>query len=177
MENISTCPLCGSGDVLQMFDMPDYSENTTEKPFSLSQCKCCTLIFLSKRPFERDAYNYYPDSYQPFVGNYRPLVKKYIEIRTKREIALFHSYARIINNVLDIGCASGEYLANLKKYGNYSKCVGLEIDAVAAESGRKRFGLHIIQGTLESASFPDESFDLITMNHVIEHVYSPRDTV
>jgi len=49
---------------------------------------------------------------------------------------------------------------------------GVDVDPQAVAVCRAR-GLSVFLGTLEEASFPDGSFDVITMNHAIEHVPDP----
>jgi len=41
----------------------------------------------------------------------------------------------------------------------------------------KKHGLNVVKGTLEEAHYPDNYFDVITMNHVFEHVYNSSDTM
>ncbi|WP_353686677.1 class I SAM-dependent methyltransferase [Thermodesulfovibrio sp. 3462-1] len=53
------------------------------------------------------------------------------------------------------------------------KVVGVDPDSKAVQIAREEFDLEVFQGTLEEAKFPDNSFDVITMNHVIEHVPDP----
>ena len=43
-----------------------------------------------------------------------------------------------------------------------------------ADYARASFGLKIITGTIETASLPDESFDVIIATHLIEHLNDPR---
>jgi SAM-dependent methyltransferase len=51
--------------------------------------------------------------------------------------------------------------------------VGVEPDEEAVEVARQHYGLEVHQGTLERASVPRNSFDAVTLNHVIEHVHDP----
>ena len=50
---------------------------------------------------------------------------------------------------------------------------GVEVSAPQASYGEARFGLGIHVGTLESAAFPDASFDLVHASHLIEHLCDP----
>jgi len=50
---------------------------------------------------------------------------------------------------------------------------GIEPDWEAVTVAHDKFGLEVVQGSLEEARFPDGHFDAITMNHVIEHVPNP----
>lgn len=55
--------------------------------------------------------------------------------------------------------------------------IGVEPDGQAVKVAQERFGLSVHEGTLEEVGFPDDNFDAITMNHVIEHVWDPIDTL
>jgi SAM-dependent methyltransferase len=50
---------------------------------------------------------------------------------------------------------------------------GVETDPVAARTARDR-GFAVHAGDLATAPFPDSSFDLVLLMHVIEHVTDPR---
>ena len=51
---------------------------------------------------------------------------------------------------------------------------GVEPSPVLGELAREKFGLKVKTGALESAAFPDESFDVITLLDVIEHLHDVR---
>ncbi len=73
--------------------------------------------------------------------------------------------------LLDIGCGNGDFLARMHTLG--WQTVGLEPDAQAAAIAGRRPGLEIYQGTTDHIQFPANSFDAITLSHVIEHVPNP----
>ena len=75
--------------------------------------------------------------------------------------------------VLDIGCGNGAILARLSSLG--WDAVGYEMDPIAARFARENFGLDVREGELEKADFVHESFDVVILSHVIEHVHSPVD--
>jgi 2-polyprenyl-3-methyl-5-hydroxy-6-metoxy-1,4-benzoquinol methylase len=73
--------------------------------------------------------------------------------------------------LLDVGCGNGVFLARMKSLG--WEAVGVELDEKAANVAKTELDLDVFIGTLEAAGFADESFDVITLNHVIEHVGDP----
>ncbi len=73
--------------------------------------------------------------------------------------------------LLDVGCGNGKFLVQMRELG--WEVMGVEPDPEAVRIARDRFGLEVVQGTLEEAEFPNDSFDAITMNHVIEHALDP----
>lgn len=73
--------------------------------------------------------------------------------------------------LLDVGCGDGEALEILHGLGWQAE--GVEFDASAVTAARQR-GLQVWHGGLDSAAFPDKSFDVVTSSHVIEHVHSPQ---
>lgn len=73
--------------------------------------------------------------------------------------------------LLDVGCGKGDLLVRLLHQGWTVE--GLEVDAEAAANARMNHGLKVHLGALEKHRFPDDVFDAVTMNHVIEHVHDP----
>jgi 2-polyprenyl-3-methyl-5-hydroxy-6-metoxy-1,4-benzoquinol methylase len=76
---------------------------------------------------------------------------------------------------LDIGCGNGTTLRCLKWLGWQG--VGLEFDESAGETSRRVSGCEVRVGTLDAAGFSDGEFDLIHMNHVVEHLPDLRKTL
>lgn len=75
--------------------------------------------------------------------------------------------AKLCGRVLDVGCGSGEWLSYMRNFGVEAE--GLEIDERAVNVAHSR-GLTVHLGTLDRIAFPENSFDTVTMGHVIEHV-------
>jgi 2-polyprenyl-3-methyl-5-hydroxy-6-metoxy-1,4-benzoquinol methylase len=78
------------------------------------------------------------------------------------------------NQLLDVGCGNGDFLIRAKHAG-WDVC-GIDFDAKALDLASNR-GINAFCGTLENADIPEESFDVITMSHVIEHSHDPLGTL
>jgi ubiquinone/menaquinone biosynthesis C-methylase UbiE len=80
-------------------------------------------------------------------------------------------------NLLDVGCGNGIFLHRMHNL-DWS-VTGIDFDAKAIEYAKKMHGgdLTFINTDLSSARFADNSFDAVTMSHVIEHVPDPVGTL
>lgn len=76
--------------------------------------------------------------------------------------------------LLDVGCGNGGFLA-LAKQGGW-QVEGVDFDADAVKTARAR-GLNVRHGGIEILVDCEASFDVITICHVIEHVYDPVGTL
>lgn len=74
--------------------------------------------------------------------------------------------------LLDVGCSSGAFLLNAKRFG--FKVEGVE-PAVKAAQTANGLNLKVHSGYLEAINFPDNTFDCITLFEVIEHLINPSD--
>ncbi len=54
---------------------------------------------------------------------------------------------------------------------------GVETSATQVAFARTRYGLKIFEGELSQARFMDQSFDVITAWHVLEHIQNPRELI
>ncbi|MGH7165383.1 MAG: class I SAM-dependent methyltransferase [Nitrospiraceae bacterium] len=73
--------------------------------------------------------------------------------------------------LLDVGCGAGTYLSRVRELG--WEVVGVELSPQAAQAAREAYGVAVHVGTLEEVKFPDGSFAVVTMTHLIEHVPDP----
>ena len=73
--------------------------------------------------------------------------------------------------MVDIGCGEGLFLQEAKNYVN--TVYGIEPTKSYAAYAKEKMNLDILQGTLENLEYPDNSFDIVTMFHVLEHLSSP----
>jgi 2-polyprenyl-3-methyl-5-hydroxy-6-metoxy-1,4-benzoquinol methylase len=81
---------------------------------------------------------------------------------------------RIGQRILDVGCGNGLFLLDMRSAG--WNIQGVDPDPAAVAAARAA-GVPAEEGALENASFPPESFDAVTLNHVIEHLPDPRRTL
>ena len=76
--------------------------------------------------------------------------------------------------LLDVGCGNGRFLALVRALG--WQAAGVEPDPRSAAVARRVSGADV-HASLAEGGFPAESFDVITMNHVLEHVADPVATL
>lgn len=76
--------------------------------------------------------------------------------------------------LLDVGCGNGSLIDRARTWG--WEATGVEPDPVSSDLARRR-GFEVVSGSIEDACFPDSSFDVVTMSHVVEHLPDPRKTL
>jgi SAM-dependent methyltransferase len=171
IENIvlSKCPWCDSPDIRQGSKIHDYF--LTGEEFSLFSCKSCGLVFTNPRPkLENLGLYYQSDKYYSHTSSQGGIIPfiyrkvKEINLKTKFKQVTAGS---VINKVLDIGCGTGDFLNVCKKSG--IEIFGIEPDSKARYLAKEILKVEILHPD-QSEKIPDESFDLITMWHVLEHV-------
>ena len=166
------CQLCSSNTVYKKFSL---------KQFDVLQCKDCNLVFLSQIPTETSLKNLYSSDY--YLGReeyyFNNLITNPERGKVTENIESFsaglkklNSFKREKGRLLDVGCGLGIFLSMAKMDG-WETC-GVDISAYAARYAREKFGLEVYSnGRLEEASFPSESFDVITLWDSLEHFSDP----
>jgi SAM-dependent methyltransferase len=76
--------------------------------------------------------------------------------------------------LLDVGFGSGQWLLSMRKRG--WQVDGVDFDQQAVQAATK-LGLAVRCGSLEQQNFPKQTFDAVTMSHVIEHLPDPVRTL
>ncbi len=76
--------------------------------------------------------------------------------------------------LLDIGCGNGDFLHLIRQAGWNVSGIDPDPQAVAA---CQSVGLDVRQGFVEDGLFEPNTFDAVTMSHVIEHLHQPTQTL
>jgi ubiquinone/menaquinone biosynthesis C-methylase UbiE len=74
--------------------------------------------------------------------------------------------------LLDVGCGEGLFLKLAQKIG--WQVSGTEVSSYASKFASNILGAEIFCGQLHQRHFADNSFDVVTMWHVLEHVKDPK---
>lgn len=170
--DVVSCNSCGCGETLRLARFPLEQEH--EESY-LVRCPQCSLVYLNPRPAKDRIGYYYPATYQSDMlrllakGKTSRAARLGFEMVRRRRTPVLKDGGR----VLDVGCSNGAYLNALREQG--WEVEGIELDSEAAEYARSSRGLTVHQGDAESvlARIPGEQFDVVTMWHLLEHLFDP----
>lgn len=194
-SSAAVCPVCKANGCFAyagrdlLFDHP--------QTYEYYQCKRCAAVFQHPMPGSDTIASFYPDDYGVYKREEKlkgpsDLKKAVLRYRygyhhlqstfVLRLLAPLVSVFFYKHNVpyrpdgraLDVGCASGHFLRSLQMLG--WRCEGVEFNQTAVEICRSQ-GFTVHHGDLESARLDNDSFDLITVRHVIEHIPDPDSLV
>lgn len=143
------------------------------------KCQNCDLIFRSPLPKETEIKKFYNKD-KILVNKYFEGLKKDYDLKNPA-IKLYQNELDKLSKVmkpgrlLDIGCAYGAFLDLARKY-NW-QVSGVEVSEKSSKYAKKTFNLPIYNGTLERAKFASNTYNLVTMWDLIEHLTDPLSTL
>lgn len=77
--------------------------------------------------------------------------------------------------LLEVGCACGFLLVAARDLGFLVE--GVEMSRWASEQARREYGLDVKTGRLEQLDLADNTYDVVVLADVIEHLTDPRGTI
>lgn len=167
--NTYKCPWCNSEKTQIHLWLKD--EFLTNEEFEIYECHQCGLLFTEPRPSKEKIGEYYKsEEYYSHKENKKGFIPKIYEF--VKSINLKHKYklatnGKNIGKLLDIGCGVGDFIHTAEQ--QRWNCKGIEPSEEAKEIARKRIKAEILS-SVELDQIPNETFDVITMWHVLEHV-------
>lgn len=186
---VQSCYVCGSPGTLIYGELTD-SFFSAPGVWSFRKCakEECGLIWLDPVPLEEDLHLAYEEYYTHGVtqrsvlhgiastayglGTGALLSLLGIPQERRRSQRMFVS-ERGPGSLLDVGCGSGVLLARMQKRG--WKVTGIDVDPAAVETAKQKYGVDAHAGVPADLVAKGRTFDIITSDHVIEHVVDPID--
>lgn len=167
MRDAWCCDICNGKMSIFCEDCSDFEYGVVFEGH-IRQCDKCGTMAISPIPSTEQIYDFYPSSYanyaikQSAFRSFLDYVYDFFTLKNIRKIAKKGS------KILDVGCGNGKYLDTLLKNGY--KTFGTELTADASKINNNHV---IFTGDLSTIDFEGVKFDLIRMNHIIEHVQDP----
>jgi SAM-dependent methyltransferase len=206
-ETVESCPNCGATELRFWRKAYDRLHRVSKQEFVYSKCSRCDVAFLSLRPFEQDAYKFYPVDYGPYqpeaaaasstdtpqtsapkpvaqwlrkallnvVHGLNKAAIRFSPDTLGEEIQKLYRPQREGARLLDFGCGTDTFLNHARGQG--WETLGMDVSPQTIEQVRRSGHQGFIISPTVWAEIADESIDLVRMNHVLEHLYHPEQTL
>lgn len=162
---IRKCPIClnDHGEVLHHQSFADLDVYELPKEYDIVCCEKCGFVFADTSAIQQDYSKYY-QQFSKYEAGGTP------KWNAEKMEPILKFLPDKNSSILDIGCANGELLVELKKLG-YKNLTGLDPAKTCVQNAINN-GIDTIEGELFSINsvIPDKKFDCVIFSHVLEHI-------
>jgi 2-polyprenyl-3-methyl-5-hydroxy-6-metoxy-1,4-benzoquinol methylase len=163
------CPLCRGDSYTQLF---------TKKGFDFVRCNVCSFVYVNPQLIEEKIIEAYTEGYNAKSSRIWKDVlvdSRQFEFNTVNFGFLISKTKEVVRSgkLLDVGCSIGHFLDLARKSG--FEVEGMELEPKAIEYARRHYNVLIHEKKLEDARFPSESYDVVSLLGLIEHLPQPRE--
>lgn len=166
------CPVCGEETFSDFLTCNDFF--VSNENFTIKECNFCKFKITENiededsigKYYQSEDYISHSNTSKGFVNSVYHRVRKYM-LGQKRKIVERSTGIRN-GHILDVGTGTGFYLNEMSKNG--WQITGTEKSSEARKFTKEEFGLDILP-TEELFRLKENSFDAITLWHVLEHIH------
>jgi SAM-dependent methyltransferase len=178
MIHHDTCPVCSGKELSDFLSCRDHL--ISKETFVVCKCNKCGFVFTQDHPDESEAGKYYEsedyishsDTKRNITDLAYQLIRRLMMNRKKRLVQGITGLSS--GTILDIGCGTGHFLNSMKLAGWDIK--GIEINEKARIYAESRFRIPVL--TPEKIwTLSAGTYDCITLWHVLEHFYEPKEVM
>lgn len=174
---IKACPLCDGTHLERSLTCVDHY--VSGEMYHLCRCRDCGFLFTQDAPVESEIGRYYdtPDYISHTDTKKGVMNSVYHRVRNymlKRKAGLvMHEAHRKTGHLLDIGTGTGYFADTMRRHGWQVEAI--EKSPQARAFAKEHFNLDIKPHTALKGLMPN-SFDVITLWHVMEHLEPLNET-
>jgi 2-polyprenyl-3-methyl-5-hydroxy-6-metoxy-1,4-benzoquinol methylase len=160
------CPACEVGATIPVY--PGANDVVARDP--LVACAGCGLVFQERAPAHEALDAAQAEAYGEPTRRFAGPVEAGVRLFRSARVRLAMRLAPTGSRVLDVGCGRGLFLRMLRERGY--RVHGTELSAATAAQAYD--DVPVEPGEMFEGQFPDDSFDLVSIWHVLEHLPRPR---
>jgi SAM-dependent methyltransferase len=143
--------------------------------FAIVRCAACGLEFVDRIPTPDELAGIYGKEFFAVGRKFADEVEGVGMMNARHRIAQLLELPGVgRDHWLDVGCATGDFLAAAQ--GTIRETTGVELSGFAAERARAR-GLRVVTGDFAGVELPAAASDVVSMWDYIEHVPDPRGSL
>lgn len=160
------CPLCGQDKSKEIF---------RKQGFRFVECGC-GLVYVNPQVNKEKITDYYKNGKSIDLWMDVLTSKPEMENNTRKfneELDIIEKIKPSKGKMLEVGCSIGLLLKLAEERG--WEAIGLELNGRASEYARKEYGLNILEKKIEDCGFENETFDVIAMYGILEHLKNPKE--
>ncbi|MEP7165965.1 MAG: class I SAM-dependent methyltransferase [Ferruginibacter sp.] len=178
MIHYSQCPVCKSASIQTVLSAKDHT--VSKELFAIWHCKDCTARFTQDVPGQESIGAYYvSENYISHSDTQKGLINRLYHLVRKRTLAsklgmIKKETGKGSGNILDVGCGTGAFLSTMQQAG--WKTTGLEPDETARAKAKVLYNIEALPSN-EIFHLSHNSYDAITLWHVLEHVHQLHEYV
>ena len=162
------CKACLSNEYEIFIDCPKDREYFSNRLKNAKILKCLNCKSYSQFPWPetKELNSLYCNDYQNYVSSKIPFLSFFIKNYTKLNAQKFIKIYGKSNKILDFGCGQGEFLKSLAEKGVKNLC-GFDFVEYPENNDLREINFFY---SLEDLKSHNKKFDIIRLNHVIEHL-------
>jgi 2-polyprenyl-3-methyl-5-hydroxy-6-metoxy-1,4-benzoquinol methylase len=169
MESLTPCPFCESTKAQVSFRDHGYDK----KDYAILKCKECGFQYINPLPNDE----YLGELYSQYYGS--ALNQRQMATQLTYRLPVFEALCDLVEDkkiagsrLLDIGCGNGDFIWLAQKRGwNVS---GAELSESAVEYAVQMRDLDVVKAPSDKLPYDDNSFDVVTVLDVLEHLPNPH---
>ncbi len=169
----STCPYCKVSNYTELYKTFDIFGNN----YGIVKCKECNARFLTPNPNAELLAQAYDDTYYGGTEDeekFEGFIEKGLNYFRKKRANKVAKLANTKGKVLDIGCGNGQFLEQVSQFGDI-EIFGTEMQGSSAQRASKIKNINLKTGELSANDYSENTFDVITLFHVFEHLINPQE--
>ena len=166
------CPVCGFTDRRVVFrqEFAAVDQATPVTGYDVAVCERCGAAYADGIPDQTAFDRYYRDMSK---YEYAQRGGEESEFDSRRLALIADIVAPRVPfpdaRILDVGCASGRLLANIRERG-FTQVTGLDPSPACAATAARLYGIGVRTMTLREIAASGERFDMVIMVGVLEHL-------
>ncbi len=178
---LRACPICDNREVErlhhQKFVLPE--GNILPDAFDVVWCPVCGFAY-ADTPAQQEDYDRYYAAFSKYEDNETSTGGGGSEWDARRLRETAAAIAEIVpdreSRIIDIGCANGGLLGELKHLG-YLNLLAVDPSPACVANARRLYDLDAAAGSIREMPDGIGQFDLVILSHVLEHVADLQATL